>query len=327
MKGKRLVLLINLGTPHSYRPRDVFRYLTEFLTDKRVMDLPWWKRQLLVRGLIIPGRFIESARQYRAIWTSEGSPLWVHGKKLQQQLQDRLGEAYHVALAMRYQTPSIREVLKQWQQRAIEELILLPLFPQYASATTGSVLQEVFATIGQWHTIPATRCIARYADHPRLIEAFSEQIRHSSVASYDHLLFSFHGLPKRQEANALAPTYRQQCEQMTSLIAERLQLSPNQYTVCFQSRLGREPWLSPYLSDVISSCGKKGDKRLLVVAPSFVCDCLETTYEIGHECRKQFLKQGGEVLSLVPGLNDHPLWIETLCELIQGPSLSVQYSE
>jgi ferrochelatase len=331
---KRGVLIINLGTPLSPRPKDVFRYLIEFLTDGRVIDTPWLKRQLLVRGAIVPSRYKQSVEQYQRLWTKEGSPLLLHGQRVREKLQQALGESYQVVLAMRYQIPSIAEGLEKLKCEQIEDLIILPLFPQYASATTGSVYQKIMQCLQNWTIFPKLIFINHYFDHPALIDAFCARGRQYPISSYDHILFSFHGLPEGQIRKADATgaclsdhccqrlcsknrfCYKAQCYATAHGIAKQLQLSEKNYTICFQSRLGKEPWIQPYTSDVIHDRAQKGDKHLLVFSPSFVCDCLETTYEIAHEYGQEFKKLGGEELQLVEGLNSHPIWIEALCQII-----------
>ncbi len=331
---KRGVLIVNLGTPISPHPKDVFRYLTEFLTDGRVIDRSWIKRQLLVRGAIVPFRYKQSAEQYSRLWTAEGSPLLIHGQHVQEKLQQALGPTYQVVLAMRYQLPSIVEGLEKLKSEQVEELMILPLFPQYASATTGSVYQKIMQYLQYWTVFPKLIFMNHYFDHPALIEAFCTRGRQYDISSYDHILFSFHGLPERQIRKAnpnggcLSDSccqrlcqenrfcYKAQCYATAHGIAKQLQLSEKNYKICFQSRLGKEPWIQPYTSKVIHDCAQKGYKRLLVFSPSFVCDCLETTYEIAQEYGREFKKMGGEELQLVEGLNSHPAWIEALRQII-----------
>lgn len=331
---KRGVLLVNLGTPLSPKPRDVFRYLTEFLTDERVIDSPWLKRQLLVRGIIVPFRYKQSAEQYRELWTKEGAPLLFHGKQLQEKLQQAVGENIPVVLAMRYQYPSISEGLETLRKLALDEIIILPLFPQYASATTGSVYQKVMEEMLSWQTFPKLTFINHYYDDPKMIDAFCARAQQYPISSFDHILFSFHGLPERQirradeTGNCLSANccqqicqknrscYKAQCFATARAIATKLNLQENDYTLCFQSRLGKEPWIQPYASDVLHACAEKGYKKLLVFSPSFICDCLETTCEISSEYQREFKALGGEELQLVEGLNDHPLWIEALKQMV-----------
>lgn len=195
---KTAVLLLNLGTPRSPGYCDVARYLSQFLTDHRVIDLPWWQRQLLVRGWIVPSRLRQAVDQYRKIWTPEGSPLLVHAKKCAARLQERLGSSYLVRCAMRYQNPSIPEVLEALSSEDVHSLIVVPQFPQYASATTGSAYEALFAAVKGWWNIPRLVCLSEYCDHPRFIAALVHRMEQSAWRNYDQILFSFHGLPERQ---------------------------------------------------------------------------------------------------------------------------------
>lgn len=329
------VLLINLGTPDSPKPKDVYRYLIEFLTDGRVIDLPWLWRQLLVRGMIVPFRYRQSAQAYRAIWTKEGSPLMVYSKKVQQALQSTLGESFQVELAMRYRHPSIQTAIDKLMKIGITHLIVLPLFPQYASATTGSVYQKVIKILSRYFILPKLIMINEFAHHPSFINALFTIASQYPINQYDHFLFSFHGLPQRHliktdsNHHCFKKTdccskrgienhhcYSAQCFATANALIQKLNLSQNQYTICFQSRLGKDPWLQPYTSQVVQKLGKEGKKRILVFCPSFICDCLETIYEIGEENSEVFLKAGGEKLDLVRGLNDDPVWIDALKTMI-----------
>lgn len=327
------VLLVNLGTPDSADPADVRKYLIEFLTDGRVIDFPWLKRQILVRGVIVPKRYKDSAANYARIWTPEGSPIKIYGNKVKSLLQESLGEAYQVELAMRYQNPSIKDTLKKF--KGISELVVIPLFPQYASATTGSVHQKVMEELLQWQTIPEVRFVNSYPTQPEMIAAFCARAREFRLEDYDHFIFSFHGLPESQihkadnhdyclkNKNCCSKIcsknqncYSAQCHATAKAIAD--QLGIKFYTICFQSRLGKQPWLRPYAFDVIEQLAHEGKKSILVFSPAFVCDCLETIDEIGREYRQEFLSKGGKRFDLVPGLNDHSLWIEALRNLISS---------
>lgn len=330
------ILLVNLGTPASPTPRDIFRYLLEFLTDKRVIDLPWIKRHLLVRGIIIPTRLKQSTASYKRVWTEKGSPLMVFGKSVEEKLGSLLGSDYVVKLAMRYQKPSLEEGLQALIQAGVKKIIVLPLFPQYASATTGSVHQRLMELIKNFNVIPEITFLNNFADHPAFIQAFAELAKPYSLPHYDHILFSYHGLPESHliKADRLnhclkkencchtyskinRNCYSAQCHATTKAIAESLHLDSKQYSLAFQSRLGKDPWLEPYTSDVIADLAKKGQKRILVFCPSFVCDCLETLYEIGEEYALEFRQAGGESLELVKGLNDHPFWIQALKTILE----------
>lgn len=328
------VLLVNLGTPLSPRPNDVYRYLIEFLTDGRVIDIPWIRRQLLVRGLIVPFRYKQSAKAYQHIWTEQGSPLLVYGKKVQYALQKSLGDEYHVELAMRYQEPSLSSSVETLMNMGLRHLILFPLFPQYASASTGSVHQHVHELLRHYQVFPKMTFIDQYATHPALISAFCEVAKKYPISKYDHYLFSFHGLPEKhirkanrcgtclnegcceQFADNNFSCYSAQCYATASAIANQLGLAREKYSICFQSRLGKDPWLKPYTSAVIQKLAGEGVKKVLVFCPAFVCDCLETTYEIGIEYAQEFKHAGGESLDLVEGLNAHPEWIRALHTIV-----------
>jgi ferrochelatase len=337
MEKKKIgVLLVNLGTPDTPLPADVRRYLIEFLTDGRVIDSPWIARQLLVRTVIVPRRYRQSAAAYRTIWTPEGSPLKVYGKRIEKLLQEKLGDDYLVALAMRYRFPSIESGIDLLMKANITEIIIVPMFPQYASATTGSIYEKVMDTFSKKLVIPKLTFIDSFATHPGMIKAFCAQAKTCPVEQYDHILFSFHGLPQRQLIKAdekkccqrskdccqkmtkdNARCYAAQCHATAYAIADEMGLRRSQFSLAFQSRLGKEPWIEPYTSEVIIEKAKEGVKKMLVFCPSFVCDCLETTSEIGDEYGKEFVSHGGEKLDLVPGLNDHPEWINALASIVK----------
>ena len=328
---KKGVLLVNLGTPDSPSGKDVYRYLIEFLTDKRVIDSPWLWRQILVRGVIVPFRYRQSARSYQNIWTSEGSPLMIYGNKIQQLLQQSLGDSFLVELGMRYQNPSLKKAIATLIKNEVSEIIVLPLFPQYASATTGSVHEKVMDIVKDFQIIPKMTFIDQYATHPQLIQAFSQRAQEYPLNEYDHFVFSFHGLPKSQILKADSKDncfqcqnccssnkdcYSAQCFATAQAIMAELRLPKEKCSLTFQSRLGKDPWLEPFTSDTVKKLGMSGKKRVLVFCPSFVCDCLETIFEIGEECALEFKHAGGERLDYVKGLNDHPLWIKTLHALV-----------
>lgn len=333
MQKKTAVLLVNLGTPNSPAPKDVYKYLIEFLTDKRVIDKPWGLRQLLVRGLIVPLRYRQSAKSYKEIWSKQGSPLMVHSQKVKTLLQEDLGDKYFVDLAMRYQTPSIKNVLQSILAKKIEHLIVVPLFPQYASATTGSVHEEILKLISTQKVIPKLTLINNFATNPLYIETIADIANTYQLNSYDHFLFSFHGLPEShlikansdclQSKNCCQKScarnqgcYKADCHATALAIAERLKLAPESYSISFQSRLGKEPWMEPFTINTIKALREKGAKRILVFCPSFVSDCLETIHEIGIEYADEFKALGGEALDYVTSLNDHPKWIKTLRSLV-----------
>lgn len=334
--GKKGVLLVNLGTPDSPNRGDVRKYLKQFLLDRRVIDYPWLARNILVRGIIAPFRSGSSSKLYKELWTDEGSPLKVYGERLAEGVKARLGEEYVVELAMRYQSPSIPNALKRLMEEQVTEIIVFPLFPQYASATTGSVHEEVMRLLIKEEAIPDVKLVNSYYDYEPMIDVFAENARQFDFDHYDHILFSYHGLPQRQLRKAdncnyclqkedCCKTisainqfcYSAQCHGTTKAIATKLGLEETQYTTCFQSRLGPEKWAQPYTSEIIEEQSKKGAKRLLVFSPAFVADCLETIIEIGTEYQEEFEEMGGEHVDLVPSLNDNPKWIESVADLIK----------
>jgi len=332
---KTTVLLVNLGTPDSPSVPDVRSYLSQFLNDPRVVDLPWLLRKVLVNLIIVPFRAPRSAKIYQELWTPEGSPILTHGKSVTRLLQERLGPEYQVELAMRYKNPAIPEVMEKIRQSNPERIIVLPLFPQYASASTGSALQEVMDVVRQWWVIPGINFISQYWDHPAFIRAQVERGKQYDWQDYDHVLFSYHGLPERQvdkvyedglcqdrecEHKITAENtycYKAACYGTTRLIAAGLGMPESAYTVCFQSRLDKN-WLQPFSDKVVVERAQQGAKKLLVFSPAFVADCLETTIEIGEEYQELFVENGGEMIQLVESLNDHPAWIDALEELVRS---------
>lgn len=336
MQTKTGILIVNLGTPDTPERKSVYKYLLQFLLDKRVIDISWLGRQLLVRGIIAPFRSGNSAKLYQKLWTEKGSPLKHYGYEVTQQLQQNLGQDYVVELAMRYQSPSISDAVSKLMKQNISKIVVFPMFPQYASATTGSVHEEVMEVIKKQQIIPDVRFINSYYDDPDMIAVYCKNAKKYTLSEYDHFLFSYHGLPQRQlvkadhnnhclksdkccqtlcEKNQFC--YSAQCYATTSAIAKQLQLSPEQYTVCFQSRLGKDPWIQPYTSEVLDNLVKKGKKKILVFCPAFTADCLETIIEITHEYREEFLEKGGEQLDLVESLNADPDWVKCVEKLVR----------
>ncbi|MBK9012949.1 MAG: ferrochelatase [Saprospiraceae bacterium] len=337
------VLLVNLGTPDAPTKSAVWRYLRQFLLDARVIDIPWLSRNLLVRGIILPTRTGNSTKLYKQLWTPEGSPLKVYGERLAVGVQAQLGSGYVVELAMRYQNPSIESAIERLLQRQVRQLVIFPLFPHYASASTGSVHEEVMRVLAQKQAIPDLRFVNSYHDLEPMIDVFAENGRQFGVENYDHVLFSYHGLPQRQLRKADTSNhclqsadccqsiseknqfcYSAQCHATTEALVKKLGLKTGEYTTCFQSRLGRDPWVKPYTSDVLAERRRQGDKSLLVFCPAFVADCLETTIEVSVEYREEFLKEGGERLDLVPSLNDHPRWVQAVSDFIKNESSAWQ---
>ncbi len=333
IKGKTGVLLINLGTPDSPSVSDVRSYLSEFLNDPRVIDIPRLLRLLLVNLIIVPFRAPKSAKVYRELWTENGSPLLYYSQQVSKLLDDALGDECEVFLAMRYKKPNIRVVLAEMKKRNFKRIIVLPMFPQYASATTGSAYELVMREITKWWVIPEVKFVGQYYDHPDFIAAIVDRGSKYTLSDYDHILFSYHGLPERQvdkvydeglctdrdceheitEENQYC--YKATCYATTRLVADKLGLKKKDYTVCFQSRLDKN-WLEPFSDKVVEQKAKEGAKKLLVFSPAFTADCLETIIEIGDEYQELFEEHGGEKVQLVESLNDHPLWISCLKDLV-----------
>ena len=328
MKG---VLLVNLGSPDSTNTNDVKEYLDEFLMDDRVIDLPKWFRTFLVKGIILKTRPKRSAEAYRKIWWDEGSPLIVLSEKLKEKVQKKV--SVPVALAMRYGNPSIKEGMKKLSDLGVTELLLVPLYPQFAMATTETILvlaeslrQKHFPQI-QFTTLPS------FYKHPDYIRVLSQSIEESLKGKeWEHLLFSYHGVPERhirksditkshckidgQCCQKTSPAhqycYRHQCFETTRLVAEYLELKPDSYSTSFQSRLGLDPWLQPYTDKTVAKMAQSGVKNMAIVTPAFVSDCLETLEEIGMEAVEDFEEKGGDHLHVIPCINDREDWVNVM---------------
>jgi ferrochelatase len=316
------VLLAQVGTPEAPTPRAVRRYLSRFLSDRRIVDYPAWLWQPLLRGVILPLRSRRSAKLYERIWTADGSPLLVESEKQRARLQSALGEDYRVMLGMAYAGPSFEQAIDDLLAAQASTIIVLPMFPQYSSATTASVYDAVFQAAtdraGRARMlVPALACVPPYFDHPGYIGALGKRIRTAMAASNpDHFVLSFHGLPERYVTSG--DPYRRHCEQTVEILAAAMGWKPGDYTVAFQSRFGPERWLGPSTSETLEGLHARGIRRPLVVAPGFTTDCLETLDELGHEGRDEFAKGGGDASSyfLCPCLNDHDAWIDTMAQLV-----------
>jgi protoporphyrin/coproporphyrin ferrochelatase len=333
MKSKTGVLLINLGTPDSPSVGDVRSYLSQFLNDPRVIDISWLLRKILVNLVIVPFRAPKSAEIYKKLWTPNGSPLLYYSTRVKELLQKELSNDFSVHLAMRYKNPSIPDVMAEMKKENYQKIIVLPLFPQYASASTGSAHDEVMRVLRTWWVIPDVTFVSQYYDHPTFIRSILERARKYDLNAFDHILFSYHGLPERHvdkahniglcsdhdceneitEENKFC--YKATCYATTRLLVKELNIPKEKYTVCFQSRLD-EKWLKPFSDKVVEESARKGMKKILVFSPAFTADCLETIIEIGEEYQEIFKKYGGEKVQLVESLNDHPLWITCLKEIV-----------
>ena len=310
------VLLCNLGTPDSFQTGDVRKFLKEFLSDGRVVEIPkfiWW---FILNGIILIFRPKKSALLYESVWTKEGSPLLVYSEKLVSKLLKELPNNYEIELAMRYGNPSIEEGLIALKNKNCRNLIVLPLFPQYSGTTTGSVFDEVSRVLSKWRWVPNLNFINSYHDDEGYIIALSDSIKEKlENESPQKIVFSYHGIPKRNFIKG--DPYHCLCKKTTRLVAERLGLNEDKYITTFQSRFGRAEWLKPYTSETMENLPSENIKNILVVAPGFSVDCLETIEEIDDENKEIFIDAGGEKFGYIPCLNDSQQHIKFIKDFLQ----------
>lgn len=311
---RQAILLVNIGTPDSPSVADVRKFLSEFLNDKRVITLPWLVRKILVNLIIVPFRAPRSAALYRQLWSADGSPLLIHSKSLVRKLQVRMGEKYALFLAMRYGNPGLERVIASLIKDQYDELVLVPLYPQWAEATTESTIARVKEILHDSGDSIAIRIVPPFFNHPAFVDAFSHLASRYQPGTWDHVIFSFHGLPITKDGGS--ERYRTACCETAFAIAKKLTLSENGYSISFQSRLTKN-WLSPFTDQTLTNLAQEGKKRVLILSPSFVADCLETVVEIGIEYRNLFISLGGSELQLVESLNDNDMWVSGLQELIE----------
>lgn len=327
------LLLSNLGSPDAPRRREVASYLGRFLTDRRAVDIPWLPRQLLVRGIIAPFRSGRSARAYSKIWTGEGSPLVAHTRALAAKVGERLGPGWKVVAGMRTGKPSLEDALEDLRAGGCRRIVAMPMYPQYASATVGSTLEEIWRLASRREVVPEIVAAASFFDHPGFLDAVADRVRRVSEPYPDApVVFSFHGLPERQirkadpsgtclvgdccerSDGAERGCYKAQCHATARGLATRLDLPPDRWKVSFQSRLGRQAWIGPSTADTLSGLAAEGCANVVVATPSFVADCLETLEEIGIGLAGAFGSKGG-VLHLVPCLNTGEDWVDAVSEM------------
>ncbi|MFP4496263.1 MAG: ferrochelatase [Halochromatium sp.] len=315
------VLMLNLGTPEAPTPTAVRRYLSEFLQDPRVVEIPrpiWW---LILHGVILRVRPSRSAKAYQAVWTDKGSPLLDVARRqaagLQAILGERLGDNVHVELGMRYGKPSVAEALGRLKRSNVRRLLVLPLYPQYSGTTTASTFDAVTNELTTWRWLPELRFINHYHDEPGYIDALCASIRAAAAekGEPERLLFSFHGIPKRYFM--AGDPYHCHCHKTARLVAERLGLDDDRWMVSFQSRVGRDEWLQPYTDETLKLWGGDGVESVHVIAPGFSADCLETLEEINVENRGYFIDAGGKEYHYIPCLNDDVAHLEMLARLVE----------
>jgi len=314
------VLLVNLGTPEELSKKHVERFLTEFLSDPRVVDLPRWFWIPLLKLVIMPLRKGRITAAYKKIWLKDGSPLKVYSVSLRNGLQVQLGEWADVSLAMRYGNPGILSCLQAFRDSGIQKLVVLPLYPQYSVTTTESVFDAVNTTLAEMSWQPERFDVQQYFDNPGWVHSVATSIRNFQAqhGQADKLLFSMHGLPQRL-VEAGDP-YEEQCNQSVDAVAEVLKLQ-DKCELTYQSRVGREPWLQPYTDQVIKELGESGTQHIQVISPGFSVDCLETLEEIAIRYRDLFLKAGGKKFEYIPALNDsaaHVSVLESVCKKVVG---------
>jgi ferrochelatase len=328
------ILLVNLGSPDSTSVGDVRRYLNEFLMDGRVINTPWLLRRFVV-GMILVNRPRQSAHAYQTIWTPEGSPLIVTSRNVQKKLQERVNVP--MELAMRYQNPSIESAIRKLREANVDDFFLIPLFPHYAMASYESAVERVKKIAGKLAPQMKIEVQPPYFDAPDYIAALAAVAKEFLEKDFDHLLFSFHGVPERQikksdptgchclakenccevSSVAHATCYRAQCFKTVAAFAAKAGIPAGKFSTSFQSRLGRDPWLKPYTDFELAEFPRRGVKKLLVICPAFVSDCLETVEEISIRGRETFLQAGGKEFAQIPCLNEHPLWISALEKMIR----------
>ena len=332
--GKKALLMLNLGTPDSPGVIDVGKYLSEFLTDSRMINIPSLLRYLLVNLIIVPTRSFSSSKGYKELWTKRGSPLKFHMEDLVKKVSKKLNKSHEVFYAMRYKNPSINSVIKKIEKKGFNEIILFPIFPQYSSATTGSFLEKTLKEISSWTVIPKITTIDQFYDNPKFINAFVENIKKFDLKKYDKVIFSYHGLPVSQLNDVYEEglcsdrdcekgvhgdnyyCYKAACFETTKLINKKLKLPNKKIVTSFQSRLD-SGWVKPFSDKVIKDLAESGAKSLLVVSPSFTIDCLETVVEIGSEYKELFEEYGGQKLDYVPSLNSNDSWVECIIDLVK----------
>jgi ferrochelatase len=318
------ILLVNLGSPEAPTPRAVKAYLKQFLSDLRVVEMSPFLWQPILRGVVLNTRPKASAAKYASVWTRDGAPLLYHTAEQARLLKGYLGQrgiSAHVGWAMRYGKPDIAHVLTQLKHLQPSHLLIVPLYPQYAASTTASAMDSVYEWFSRTRNQPRLRVVRDFHDYPRYIGALEDNVRQSwrvngQPDADTQLVMSFHGLPRR--SLELGDPYFHECQRTGTLLAQRLNLKPEQYRITFQSRFGRREWLQPYTSATLETLAREGVRRVDVICPGFVADCLETLEEIAMLGKQQFLSAGGKVFNYIPALNENESWIHTLADLVES---------
>ena len=334
MKTRKGLLLINLGTPDDPGYLSVFKYLRQFLMDPKVITVPYILRFILVSIIIVPFRAFSSGKIYKKIWTENGSPLIVNTSALADKVSKKVPHI-EVEFAMRYQSPSIEDKLKKLISQNLDEIIILPLFPQYSTATTGSVFDEISRVLKKQSVTPSIKFINQFYEQESFIDSWEDKLKSFDVDKYDHILFSYHGLPTKavddiyddslcadnncenKITNENKFCYKATCYETTRLIASRFNLPSDKYTVSFQSRLTKN-WIEPFTDEILEDFPSKGIKNILVLSPAFTADNLETLYEIDDEYKELFVENGGKSLTMVPSLNDSSKWADSIVKIIES---------
>ena len=334
MKTRKGLLLINLGTPDDPGYLSVFKYLRQFLMDPKVITVPYILRFILVSIIIVPFRAFSSGKIYKKIWTENGSPLIVNTSALADKVSKKVPHI-EVEFAMRYQSPSIEDKLKKLISQNLDEIVILPLFPQYSTATTGSVFDEISRVLKKQSVTPSIKFINQFYEQESFIDSWEDKLKSFDVDKYDHILFSYHGLPTKavddiyddslcadnncenKITNENKFCYKATCYETTRLIASRFNLPSEKYTVSFQSRLTKN-WIEPFTDEVLEDFPSKGIKNILVLSPAFTADNLETLYEIDDEYKELFIENGGKSLTMVPSLNDSSKWADSIVKIIDA---------
>ena len=334
MKTRKGLLLINLGTPDDPGYLSVFKYLRQFLMDPKVITVPYILRFILVSLIIVPFRAFSSGKIYKKIWTENGSPLIINTSALADKVSKKVPHI-EVEFAMRYQSPSIEDKLKKLISQNLDEIIILPLFPQYSTATTGSVFDEISRVLKKQSVTPSIKFINQFYEQESFIDSWEDRLKLFDVDKYDHILFSYHGLPTKavddiyddslcadnncenKITNENKFCYKATCYETTRLIASRFNLPSEKYTVSFQSRLTKN-WIEPFTDEILEDFPSKGIKNILVLSPAFTADNLETLYEIDDEYKELFIENGGKSLTMVPSLNDSSKWADSIVKIIES---------